>query len=344
METVLVTGGAGFLGSHVAEYLCRMGQKVVVLDDLSGGFGRNVPEGALFRLGTITDPEFVHRLFEQYRFTHVYHLAAYAAEGLSHFIRHFNYTNNLLGSINLINAAVATGVRCFVFTSSMAVYGEGQVPFTEEMVPWPEDPYGVAKLAVEQDLQAAAKLFDLGFIIFRPHNIYGVRQNLSDPYRNVIGIFMKQVLHGQPCTLFGDGSQMRAFSYVGDIAPLIAESVLKPEVYGQTFNIGADRPYALSEVAAMVQKVLGRDVGIRTMPPRHEVHHAWCDHTKARQVFGDWDTTDLGAGLVRMGRWAETMRPRAPRLMNKLEIQRELPPSWARLAEAPKKEKCSAGG
>ena len=117
----------------------------------------------------------------------MFHLAAYAAEGLSPFIRRFNYQNNLIGSINLINLSVRHDVERFVFTSSVAVYGTGQLPMTEDQVPVPEDPYGNAKLAVERDLVCAHDMFGLGYTIFRPHNVYGEYQNIGDNYRNVVG-------------------------------------------------------------------------------------------------------------------------------------------------------------
>ncbi len=153
----LVTGGAGFIGAHVATALLERGHEVVVLDDLSGGFEDNVPPGATFRQGSVTDEELVEQIFEEHRPDYVFHLAAYAAEGLSHFIRRFNYTNNVIGSINLINEAVRHEVKCFVFTSSIAVYGAEQVPHVRGHGPQPEDPYGIAKYAVEQDLRARAR-------------------------------------------------------------------------------------------------------------------------------------------------------------------------------------------
>src|SRR5579864_3648496 len=240
MPISLVTGGAGFIGSHVADELISLGHKVVVLDDLSGGFEGNVPREAVFVKGSILDHDLVERLFERHRFTYVYHLAAYAAEGLSHFIKRFNYQNNLIGSVNLINASVNHGVKCFVFTSSIAVYGAVQSPMTEEIIPVPEDSYGIAKLAVEQELKISHEMFGLDYTTFRPHNVYGERQNIGDRYRNVVGIFMNQLLRGDDMTIFGDGTQVRAFTYIDDVAPLIASSIDYPAARNEIFNIGAD--------------------------------------------------------------------------------------------------------
>ncbi len=243
MSHVLVTGGAGFLGSHVAEALLLRGHDVTVLDDLSGGYLANVPAGARFVEGSVVDPTVVDRVFDAGGFTHVCHLAAYAAEGLSHFIRRFNYTNNVVGSVNVLNASVNHGVRTFVFTSSIAVYGASpDLPVSEDTPPRPEDPYGIAKHAVELDLRAAHEMFGIDFIVFRPHNVFGPRQNIGDRYRNVVGIFMNQILRGQPMTIFGDGTQTRAFSFVDDVAPIVAESVEIPAARNEVFNIGATSP------------------------------------------------------------------------------------------------------
>jgi UDP-glucose 4-epimerase len=332
MAAALVTGGAGFVGSHVADALLRMGMKVTVIDDLSQGFWRNVPEGCEFRRISVNDAHAIDALFERRRFRYVYHLAAYAAEGMSHFIRAFNYSNNLIGSVNLINASVRHGVDRFVFASSIAVYGAAPLPFTEKTRSSPEDPYGIAKLAVEQDLHAAARHFGLRSIIFRPHNIYGERQNLSDPYRNVIGIFMRQVLAGEPCTVFGDGSQTRAFSYVEDVAPLIARSVYVPAAVGKVFNIGADRQYRVDRIAEMVQYALGRRTGIRCLDQRNEVAHAYCSHARLREVFGPAETISIEEGISRMAAWAQNTEIAPPRWSPDVEIAKNMPASWARIA------------
>lgn len=327
----LVTGGAGFIGSHVADALIARGHRVVVLDDLSGGFAANVDPAAQFVEGSILDLVLVESLFQAHEFDYVFHLAAYAAEGLSHFIRRFNYTNNLIGSVNLINAAVRFRTRCFVFTSSIAVYGAGQVPMTEDMLPQPEDPYGVSKYAVELDLAAARRQFGLNYVVFRPHNVYGERQNIGDKYRNVIGIFMNQVMRGEPCTIFGDGTQTRAFTHVADVAPVIAGSVDEPGAYGEVFNIGADTPYSVKELADAVQTAMGRKTGTLHFEARNEAQHAYCDHSKLQSQFGRRTSLALSEGLARMAAWAWQLGPRTARDFEGLELEQGLPSAWSRI-------------
>ena len=281
----LVTGGAGFIGAHVTNELVSAGYEVIVLDDLSGGYQENVHLSAKFIKGSVTDKDLVKNIFDENSIDYVYHLAAYAAEGLSHFIRKFNYENNLIGSINLINESIKHKIKCFVFTSSIAVYGKGQLPMREDMVPIPEDPYGIAKLAVEQDLVSAKGLFGLDYIIFRPHNVYGEYQNIADKYRNVLGIFMNQILQNKDLTLFGDGNQTRAFSYIGDVAPYIAKSVELENAYCQIINLGADKEYTVNELADTIMEAMNIHVAKQYFPARNEVVDAYSDHSKSKAVW-----------------------------------------------------------
>ncbi|HEY4904199.1 MAG TPA: NAD-dependent epimerase/dehydratase family protein [Candidatus Sulfotelmatobacter sp.] len=329
MPKALVTGGAGFMGSHVAENLLMQGHEVVVLDDLSGGFVDNVPAGATFVKGSIVDTRLIEQLFERHGFTYVYHLAAYAAEGLSHFIRRFNYENNLIGSVNLINAAVNHDVRCFVFTSSIAVYGSGQSPMTEDMTPVPEDPYGIAKLAVEYDLAASHEMFGMDYIIFRPHNVYGERQNIGDRYRNVVGIFMNQLLRSEPMSIFGDGTQVRAFTHINDVAPVIAASVDYPSARNEIFNLGADEPRTVNDLAGIVANAMGKKCRTTHLEPRKEVKIAFSDHSKAEAIFGKPAKTSLEAGIHSMAEWVQKHGARASNTFDEIEVAKNMPPAWA---------------
>lgn len=324
----LVTGAAGFLGSHVARHLLALGMDVVAVDDLSGGYLDNVPKGAQWVHASVTDLPAMERVFGDGAFEFVFHLAAYAAEGLSPFVRRFNYQNNLQGSVNLINLSLLAQIKCFVFTSSIAVYGSAPAPMTETMTPSPEDPYGIAKYAVELDLHAARRQFGLDYIIFRPHNIYGENQNLWDPYRNVIGIFMRQALRGEPLTIFGDGQQTRAFSYVEDVAPVIARAVLEPAARGEVFNIGGDQPYTINQLTSMVGQVMGTTPEVVHLRPRAEVLHAFASHDKVRRVFHVGPSTPLREGLERMARWARAIGARDALAPPQIEVGRGLPEGW----------------
>jgi UDP-glucose 4-epimerase len=325
---ILVTGGAGFIGSHVAKELISHNHDVIILDDLSGGFIENIPEKAIFIKGSITDVDLIDRIFTVHKFDYVYHLAAYAAEGLSFFIKRFNYDNNLIGSVNLINASVSHDIKCFVFTSSIAVYGDLTPPFNENMIPHPEDPYGISKYAVEMDLQISKKIWDLNYIIFRPHNVYGEQQNIGDKYRNVIGIFMNQILSGHPLTIFGDGKQTRAFSYIKDIAPIIAQSAMHPPAYNQIFNIGADQFYSINDIAQLILKTMKTDTPLKYLPPRLETINAHSTHEKLEKIFGISKKTSLFDGLNQMVAWVKTSGPKKNKNFNNIEINKNLPSAW----------------
>ena len=328
-KTSLVTGGAGFLGAHVVNELLRdENQRVVVLDDLSGGFRENTNSAATFVDGSILDAPLVNRLCEQHQFDYIYHLAAYAAEGLSHFIKRFNYQNNLIGSVNLINAAVNYNVKHFVFSSSIAVYGTNQLPMHEELIPMPEDSYGIAKYAVEQELAISKHIFDLDYTIFRPHNVYGEGQNISDKYRNVIGIFMNNIMKGEPLRIFGDGEQTRAYTHIADVAPHIARAVEIPEASCETFNLGSDTPATVNELAELVMQAMGKEVPVIRVQAREEVKHAYCSHEKFQKVFGIQSTVPLKEGLNRMAAWAKSIGARPATGYTDIEIRKNLPEGW----------------
>ena len=249
---VLVTGGAGFIGSHVVDRCIMMGYEVDALDDLSGGLQSNInPEVRHFFNNDIRDKEFVTGLFNAHRYDYVYHLAAYAAEGLSPYIREYNYDVNVLGSMNIINGCINGNVKRLVYVSSAAVYGHNGYDAMECDDPSPCDPYGLAKYTVERDLALAKDTFGLEYTIFRPFNVYGPRQNTMDKYRNVVGIFINAALNGEPLRVFGDGKQIRCFSYIDDVAPVIAESVKYP-LSNIVINVGNPTPHTINELAEIV--------------------------------------------------------------------------------------------
>ncbi len=303
---IFVTGCAGLLGSNYSRHLIQNGHEVIGIDNLSGGYKAFVPKGENFTFVKLNleKRKKVAELFEQHKPDVLFHFAAYAAEGLSPFIRNFNYRNNLLCSANLINPCIEHNTK-MIFTSSMAVYGSQETPFTEDKRPQPIDPYGIAKFAVESDLKVAHKHLGLRYNIVRPHNVLGKYQNIWDRYRNVIGIFIRKTLNGIPILVYGDGEQTRAFS---DIKYYMEPFDLLHDNYdGEIFNIGADKYFSLNQVAETVQAVgrkYGYDVPIEHAPPRHEVKHAYCDHTKAKTMLNFKDNTRLDELIEDVFVWA----------------------------------------
>lgn len=326
MNRVLVTGGAGFIGSHVVDALVGMKQEVTVLDDLSAGARENVHPKAGFVLGSITDHQLVRSLFQVARFSHVFHLAAYEAEGLSSFVKRFNYQNNLIGSVNLLNAAVTYGVSRVVFTSSVAVYGCRAGPLTEDLAPEPMDSYAIAKYAVERELAVCLHMFRLEYVVFRPHSLFGERQNLDNCHDNAVGAFTSQLSRGNTLTVYGDGEQTRGFTYIGDVATAIARSAFVPQARNQVFNIGGDQRIRIHELAGEIGRALGITPIIRHLPAREEPAEPRCSHRKIESVLGWRAKTTIREGLSRMAPWVKTQLARPNPGVGGMETRKNLPP------------------
>lgn len=326
---IFVTGCAGLLGANYTRHLLKNSHKVIGIDNLSGGYKSFIPKNENFTFVKLNleKRKKVIELFKEHKPDVLFHFAAYAAEGLSPFIRNFNYRNNLICSSNLITECINHDVK-MIFTSSMAVYGEQGPPFIEDKKPQPIDPYGVAKYAVEVDLELARQQFGLRYNIIRPHNVIGIYQNIWDKYRNVVGIFIRKTLNREPILVYGDGEQTRAFS---DIRYYMEPfDKLLTDFDGETFNIGADKYFTLNHVAKTVQEVgkkYGYEVPIEYGEPRHEVKHAYCDHTKAKQMLNFKDETVLEELIETMFIWAMSQPNRKVKMMD-YEITKNLYDYW----------------
>ena len=240
-KSVLITGVAGLLGSRLADWIIENKgdeYQVIGVDDLSGGFKENIhPDVKFWQMDLVNHP--IENIFEEHNIKYVFHFAAYAAEGLSPFIRGYNYDNNLKATARIVNECIKHDVKRLVFTSTLAVYGHGYGGvFDEKQQQAPIDPYGVAKFACEMDIQIAGEQHNLDWCIIRPHNVYGIKQNIWDKYRNVLGIWMFQHLNGQPMTIFGDGNQTRAFSYIDDSLEPLWNAAIRPEASKEIINLG----------------------------------------------------------------------------------------------------------
>lgn len=326
--TILITGIAGLLGAHLHRHFLKKGFNVIGIDDLSGGYYEFLSKNLdlIFYQRKIGE-DCIDGIFEIHKPDVVYHLAAFAAEGLSPFVRCFNYQNNVIASASVINECIKHNCK-LIYTSSMAVYGSQEPPFNEDMEPKPVDPYGIAKYAVEMDIKQAHEQFGLRYNIVRPHNVLGVYQNIWDKYRNVIGIFIRQVLNNQPMTVYGDGNQTRAFSdveyYMQPFEKLI------DGFDGEIFNIGADKYSTINEVAEMVKKVAlkhGYESSIIHLEKRDEVKHAYCYHAKAKNLLNFNDETELENLIDKMFDWAKNEPNRTVFKMD-YEIQKNIYSYW----------------
>ena len=327
-ESIVITGVAGLLGSRMAQWVLETypEYEVVGIDDLSGGYQENVPEGVVFYKLDCVSPK-VREVFEQHQPVYVYHLAAYAAEGLSPFIRKFNYNSNLVATANIINECIRTQVKRLVFTSSMAVYGRGNPPFSEADQPAPIDPYGIAKYACEMDIQVAGEQHGLDWCIIRPHNVYGIKQNIWDTYRNVLGIWMYQHLNGQPLTVFGDGHQKRAFSFMDDCLAPLWQAAVSPKASKQIINLGSGIEYSIREAAEILLEVMGGGE-LAFLEQRHEVKNAHPTWQKSVDLLGFEDKTDLRTGLAVMWEWAKIQPQRERFVWSEYELDKGIYAFW----------------
>jgi len=306
---ILITGIAGLIGSNFADWLIEnTDYEIIGIDNLSGGLYENVNKKVKFyKLDLTKDFEIIENVIGKFnKIDIIYHFAAYAAEGLSPFIRKFNYTNNLIATTNLVSLAIKYNIKRFIFTSSMAVYGNNVAPFTEDLQPRPIDPYGIAKFSCEQDIRVAGEQHGLDYCIVRPHNVYGPKQIIWDKYRNVLGIWFLQYLRGKPITIFGSGTQTRMFTYIDDILKQLWSAGIDPRFSRLTVNIGAnDQYYTIREAANYLFQAIGVKENIIYTDQRHEVKEATVSHNLIKSLLEDISETDLLSGLKKMWSWAK---------------------------------------
>jgi len=327
---VLITGVAGLLGSRLADWILENDLDVTVIgiDNFSGGYVENINSGVKFYKLDLTRDS-ISDLFQKYDIDYVFHFAAYAAEGLSPFIRGFNYDNNLKSTARILNQCIKHDVKRLIFTSSMAVYGHGEdQAFDEKQTPCPIDPYGVAKYACEMDIKIAGEQHGLDWCIIRPHNVYGAKQNIWDKYRNVLGIWMYQHLNGKPMTVFGSGNQTRAFSYIDDSLRPLWNAAIEPRASKQIINLGGIHSVSILEANNILKNVIGCTENTVFFEKRHEVMHAISTYQKSIDILGFKHETDLEDGLMKMWEWAKVQPMRNQFIWPSFELDKGLYSFW----------------
>lgn len=318
MKNILVFGGAGFIGSNLCHWILENTEdNVIAVDNLSGGFIKNMPEPSdrfLFIQEDACDNKIVNAIFNSIKADVCFALQAYAAEGRSNYIRNFIHANNTVSMANVINGCVNHKCK-LIFTSSVAVYS-GYPPFTESTVPKPIDEYGLSKWTTEKSIQIAGEQQDLDWCILRPRNVFGVRQSLFDTARNVMGIWLYQILNNQPMTIFGDGSNKRCFTAVEDILKPMYNAI---EVPREIINIGSPVSYSIMEANLILQDITGYR-NVEHLDARHEVEEAVCRIEKSIHMLHYRYKTSLISGLHKMWEWSKEQKMRPLQTPPPLEI------------------------
>lgn len=301
---VLVTGIAGFMGSHLADAFIKRGDHVVGIDNFIGGYSENVPIEAEFYNADLGNFDEIEPLFKGVDL--VIHTACTAYEGLSVFSPSLVTRNTSHITTTVLSAAIKHKVKKFVHMSSMARYGTQEVvPFTEDMTPKPQDPYGIAKYAAELLIKNLCETHGMKYAILVPHNIIGPRQKYDDPFRNVASIMINRMLQGKQPIIYGDGQQMRCFSFMQDVINPLLKACDTDIVDGQVTNIGPDEEFVtIEQLAQKIAKILDFDLDPIYMPGRpQEVKHANCSADKARELLGYKTSTTLEEGLTELAEW-----------------------------------------
>jgi len=337
MKKYLLTGHAGFLGRWVCKYLLEKGDSVVGVDTFEGGHENNVRELITQYPNTFVSLKVIattrehklqcyEKLFETDKYEEVIHLGAFASEGLSPFIRSFIYENNVIDSSIIINECIKHKCK-LTYASSIATYGHGRsTPFKETDTPMPIDPYGIAKYVIELDIQAAHHTHGLQYKIFRPHNIIATYQNLNDPVRNVLGIFIKKALfEKKPFPIFGDGLQKRQFSYGNQVAKDIIDERLP---WNEVYNVGGNISTTVLDLAKLVAKAAKVEFKIEQLPERIEAKIAEADHSKIEKYRGKVKEPKLESIVKEVVEYAEQTQDWTIRKLPKVEVWEGLPESW----------------
>ncbi len=337
---ILVTGAAGFMGGHLVDALVKMGKyEVYAVDDLSGGYESNVDKRAHFTKLDLRKRKKVEEYIEKVKPHLIYYLAADASEGRSQFTPLNSTERNYLAFMYTLIPSIKYGLKKIVVTSSMSVYGAQKPPFSEDMKKEPEDIYGIAKGAMEDAVAVLAKVHGFEYTIIRPHNVYGPKQNMADPYRNVIAIFINCLLNNKNFYIYGDGNQKRAFTYIDDFNPYFLKSGMIESVNGQVINIGPREEYSINELATTVLKVFFPDGKIpKHLQPKfvarrpQEVVEAYCTNTKATKLLGYKTTVTLEEGVRKMIAWARKFGPQKFHYMKDgLELlTKDTPRTWSK--------------
>ena len=328
---VLITGVAGFLGSHLAEKLFHLNYDIIGVDNMSSGYEDNIPKEIKFYKSDCCDFNKMNEIMKGIDI--IYHCAAAAHEGLSVFSPQEITKNNLQASVTVFSAGISNKVKRIIFCSSMARYGDQQTPFTEEMNPKPIDPYAISKVAAENVLMNLCELNNIEWVIAVPHNIIGPRQKYDDPFRNVVSIMINRMLLNKAPIIYGDGEQKRCFSYIDDCLSCLLPMLDQKNLNKQIINIGPDEEFVtINKIAEICSNITGSNLKpIYKKDRPREVKHASCSADKARKLLNYKTETNLKNGILKTYNYIKGRGAKPFEYYINIEIKNELTPEvWTK--------------
>jgi UDP-glucose 4-epimerase len=312
MKRALVTGGAGFIGSHLADALLNTGYEVVVMDNESTGFRKNVPQDAHYVRGDVTEKKDIEKVFS-HGIEMVFHIAGQASTIRSFHNPLADLTTNIIGTVNVLEMCLERKVTRFLYASSMTCYGHpDKIPTFEDTPSAPISYYGITKYAAERYVLSTALRNDLNFdfnaTAFRMFNVYGERQSLQNPYQGVMAIFIGNLLRNEPITIHSDGEQSRDFVYIGDVVDAWMSAVENPQTYGGVFNLGTGEGISMNQLVDQILWANGKDRAsypVRYGPERPgDQRHMKADISKVKSVLNWSPKISMAEGMDRTIRWA----------------------------------------
>jgi UDP-glucose 4-epimerase len=303
---ILVTGGAGFIGSHLAEKLVGLGHEVIVLDDLSTGREENIVhlrDSITFIKGSITDRALLSRVMEGVQV--VFHQAALGSVPRSVEDPVTTHEVNITGTFNVLLAARDAGVKRVVYAASSSAYGDTPtLPKVETMLPNPLSPYAVSKLVGEYYCQVFTRVYGLETVSLRYFNVFGPRQNPHSQYAAVIPKFITAALKDEPLSVFGDGEQSRDFTYIDNVVQANLLAMASPHAVGKVYNVACGGRYTLNELIRQLEAIFGRQLEVQYLPPRAgDVKHSEASITEAQRDLGYRVLVSFEEGLKKTAEW-----------------------------------------
>lgn len=298
MAKIIVTGASGMVGTNLCKRLVELGHEVY-------GFARtnrNQIAGVSYRYFDLLDKETTKQFIEEIKPDYIYHTAAQPAEARGQISPIDMTERNVNIFLHVLVPSINIKVKRFFYMSSVSIYGDAETPYTEDQIPQPKNIYGVNKQACEQILKILGRINNLEYTIFRPHNMYGEYQDMRNPYKNVVALFMRRAMEGGEVTIYGEGKMRRAFSYVGDVIDVLVDA-LKSDYINQTINVGSSLEYSIEQLLKKIEEISGKKITVINLPARPGEVYLFISNNRKMRLLYPYKETSLDEGLLRTWEW-----------------------------------------